>query len=140
MKFRPAFTAALIILPTCLCAQEPIMSNQTKSADPTKTDPDKYHVVFENDRVRVLEYRDQPGDKTTLHAHPDFVLYAVGPFKRRLTSGDGKVVEREFKAGDVIWGMAQAHIGENIGTTETHVMMMELKEPSPQATDRPSVH
>jgi hypothetical protein len=29
-------------------------------ADPTTTDPDKYKVVFENDRVRVLEYRDRP--------------------------------------------------------------------------------
>jgi hypothetical protein len=29
--------------------------------DPTTTDPDKYKVIFENERVRVLEYRDTPG-------------------------------------------------------------------------------
>ena len=29
--------------------------------DPMTTDPDKYSVVFENERVRVLEYRDGPG-------------------------------------------------------------------------------
>ncbi len=29
-------------------------------ADPTSTDPDKYKVIFENERVRVLEYRDDP--------------------------------------------------------------------------------
>jgi hypothetical protein len=29
-------------------------------ADPTVTDPDKYRVVFENEAVRVLEYRDDP--------------------------------------------------------------------------------
>ena len=29
--------------------------------DPTTTDPDKYSVIFENERVRVLEYRDEPG-------------------------------------------------------------------------------
>jgi len=34
------------------------------TADPTCTDPDKYRVIFENDRVRVLEYSDLPGDKT----------------------------------------------------------------------------
>src|SRR5829696_1764435 len=30
-------------------------------SDPTFTDPGLYRVVFENDRVRVLEYRDRPG-------------------------------------------------------------------------------
>lgn len=29
--------------------------------DPACTDPDKYRVVFENNQVRVLEYRDTPG-------------------------------------------------------------------------------
>ena len=36
-------------------------------ADPTDSDPDKYRVVFENERVRVLEYRDEPGAKTSPH-------------------------------------------------------------------------
>jgi hypothetical protein len=39
-------------------------------ADPTSTDPTLYRVVFENDRVRVLEYRDRPGDRTTPTATP----------------------------------------------------------------------
>ena len=33
------------------------------SLDPTQTDPDKYAVIFENERVRVLEYKDRPGDR-----------------------------------------------------------------------------
>jgi len=52
--------------------------------DPVKTDGDKYTVLLENERVRVLEYRDLPGSKTSMHYHPDFVLYALSPFKRRL--------------------------------------------------------
>jgi hypothetical protein len=39
-------------------------------ADLTTTDPDKYRVIFENERVRVLEYRDEPGQKTIPHAQP----------------------------------------------------------------------
>ena len=35
--------------------------------DPLKTDSDKYSIVLENERVRVLEYHDNPGDKTTMH-------------------------------------------------------------------------
>lgn len=104
--------------------------------DPVKTDPDKYFLRFENDRVRVLDYRDKPGDKTNMHHHPDFVLYAIAPFKRRLTFPDGKTLERELKAGDVIYMPAQDHIGENIGDTETHVVIFELKEPSQNRSSR----
>jgi hypothetical protein len=35
---------------------------------------------------------------------------------------------RSFKAGDVIWSDAQTHIGENIGESTTHVLMIEMKE------------
>ena len=38
--------------------------------DPTITDPAFYKVIFENERVRVLEYKDRPGDKTHSHQHP----------------------------------------------------------------------
>ena len=94
---------------------------------PVDTDGDKYKVVMENEQVRVLEYRDLPGEKTHQHRHPAFVLYAVGPFKRKIHLPDGKVLMREFKAGDVMYSPEQVHIGENVGTTPTHVIMVELK-------------
>ena len=34
--------------------------------DPAVTDGDKYKVILENDKVRVLEYTDKPGEKTIL--------------------------------------------------------------------------
>jgi beta-alanine degradation protein BauB len=95
--------------------------------DPLKSDGDKYKLLLENDRIRVLEYKDQPGDKTHQHRHPAFVLYAMGPFKRRIQLPDGKTLEREFKGGETLWSDAQTHIGENIGTTPTHVIMVEIK-------------
>lgn len=97
------------------------------ATDPVQSDGDKYHVVFENDQVRVLDYRDQPGDKTHEHTHPAFVLYAVGPFKRRIHLPGGKVLTREFKGGETMWSDPQTHIGENVGDTETRVIIVELK-------------
>ena len=41
------------------------------SSGPTVTDPDRYKVLFENERVRVLEYRGRPGDKTSRTVTPD---------------------------------------------------------------------
>ena len=97
--------------------------------DPAATDPTKYKTILENDRVRVLEFRDHPGEKTTRHSHPDTVVYAVAPFKRKLTLGDGKTAVIEMKEGQVNFISAQTHIGENIGTTDTHAILVELKEP-----------
>lgn len=52
--------------------------------DPVETNLANYRVVFENSRVRVLEYRDKPRDKTKPHAHPDSVMYTLSSFRRRL--------------------------------------------------------
>src|SRR5262245_30041687 len=97
------------------------------SRDPVVTDGDKYRVVVENERVRVLEYRDSPGQRTSPHFHPDYVLCALSSFKRKFTIQGGRGAVREVKAGDVVWGKAQSHIGENVGDTDTHVIIVELK-------------
>jgi hypothetical protein len=98
--------------------------------DAVQTDGDKYKVLLENDCVRVLDYHDSPGDKTHQHRHPPFVLYALSSFKRTLTLPEGKVLKREFKEGDVMWSAEQTHVGENIGQTPTHVVIVELKNSS----------
>jgi len=114
---RHRFVAALLMLAATSAAPQ----------NPVHTDGDKYRAILDNACVRVLEYRDQPGDRTQLHVHPAFVLYALAPFQRKLTLPDGQVLTREFQRGDVMWSPAQAHIGENVGRTPTHVIIVELK-------------
>lgn len=104
--------------------------------DPVETNPANYRVVFENSRVRVLEYRDKPGDKTKPHAHPDSVMYTLSSFRRRLEAG-GQRVDVEIDAGQTRWLDAQDHHGENIGDTDTHVIFVELKDaPNEEPTGR----
>jgi len=95
--------------------------------DPVQSNPENYAVVFENDRVRVLEYRDQPGKKTVVHRHPDSVMITASSFRRRLTIGETQR-EVELPSGTVQWLPAQKHVGENTGDTDTHVFFVELKE------------
>jgi hypothetical protein len=97
------------------------------SMDPVVTNPDHYTVVFENERVRVLEYRDRPGDETTPHEHPDSVMYTLSSFQRRLHSLGGASRDVELPAGLTGWLPAQQHSGHNIGATDAHVMFVELK-------------
>ena len=78
--------------------------------DPTESNPEFYKVIFENDRVRVLEYKDQPGDATTPHAHPDSVMYTLTSFRRRLVHGDEQR-DVDISAGTVRWLDAQQHCG-----------------------------
>src|SRR4029079_10286748 len=94
------------------------------SRDPVVTDGDKYKVVLENDQVRVLEYRDSPGPRTSPHFHPDYVLCALSSFRRRFIMPGGVDVVRDVAAGAVVPGKAQSHVGEHVGTTDTHVLIV----------------
>ncbi len=95
--------------------------------DPVQVSPELYRVVFENDRVRVLEYSDVPGDTTRPHSHPDSVMITLSAFRRRLAT-QGREVEVELPAFQARWLDAQEHAGTNIGETPTHTMFVELKE------------
>jgi beta-alanine degradation protein BauB len=104
--------------------------------DPVATDPDLYRVVFENDRVRVLEYRDGPGDATHLHSHPDSVMVPLANFSRVITA-DGIERAVELRTGQARWLDAQQHQGSNVGETDSHALFIELKQ-SPGHTADPS--
>jgi len=103
--------------------------------DPTVTNSDKYKVIFENERVRVLEYKDKPGDMTTPHDHPDSVMFTLSSFERKLHFDD-KVVDVSKKSGEASWLTEQKHAGENVGNTDTHVIFVELKEPCPDKSTK----
>ena len=98
--------------------------------DPAITNADKYKVIFENDRLRVLEYKDKPGDKTTPHHHPDTFTFTLSAFERKLyVDGSEKIVKK--KSHEAGWQPEQDHVGENIGDSDTHTLLVELKEPRP---------
>ena len=104
--------------------------------DPTISNPDFYHLLWENDDVRVLEYRDEPGQQTTPHDHPNSVLIALTDFDRRLSIGE---MSREVSlaAGETVWLPAQTHYGTNTGSTPTHTILVELKHSTPSVGGTP---
>jgi hypothetical protein len=78
--------------------------------------------------VRVLEYRDTPGDATHPHSHPDSVMVTLSSFERVITAND-REVPVQLEAGQVRWLDAQSHQGRNVGQTQTDSVFIELKEP-----------
>ncbi len=95
--------------------------------DPVKVSPDTTKVLLENDRVRVLEFRVKSGEKVPMHSHPACVVYFLNDSKVKFTYPDGKTEEREGKAGEARWREPVTHAAENVGTTELHVLDIELK-------------
>jgi quercetin dioxygenase-like cupin family protein len=98
------------------------------TADEAAANADK--VLFENDRVRVVEATYAPGTTHEMHSHPDHVVYALGDAKVRMTGEDGKSTDVEIKKGGTRWQPAVTHKTENVGTTPLHAILVELKEPA----------
>jgi quercetin dioxygenase-like cupin family protein len=95
--------------------------------EPVKLSPQYYTVKSDNERVRVLEYRLKPGEKETMHSHPAYVIYFFGAGNLRATLGDGKAVESSVTEGEILVRDPLTHAVENIGTTELHALLIELK-------------
>lgn len=89
--------------------------------------PNVYSVLFENERVRLLEARLRPGDSSAMHAHPDYLVYATGDSKVTFTSSSGESAEVELKAGDTMWREAEEHSAKNLGTVDVIALLFELK-------------
>jgi beta-alanine degradation protein BauB len=97
--------------------------------DAAQVSPNVVKVKFENDRVRVLEVISNPGDKEATHSHPASVAYVISGGKLRITLPDGKTTVAEIKAGDAAYREPVTHSAENIGTTQVHQIIVELKKP-----------
>ena len=95
--------------------------------DPVPLYPDNYKILFENERVRVLDFRLAKGAKENAHTHPAHVVYVLTGFKVRFTLGNGETLLRETKDSQVLFRQPVTHASENLGTTDAHGILVELK-------------
>jgi quinol monooxygenase YgiN/quercetin dioxygenase-like cupin family protein len=108
----------LAMLPAAVMAQDPVPRY-----------PRNYRILVENDRVRVLDFRLRKGDTEETHSHPAHVLYVLEPFTIRFALPGGRTAVREAKAGDVLFSEAVTHSPTNIGNTDAHGILIELRAP-----------
>ena len=104
-------------------------AQQTKVHDAVEISPSLYTVRLDNDRVRVLDYHLKPGQSEAMHTHLAGVAYVVNGAKLRTISPSGESTLGELHAGDVHWRPNNiVHAVENVGTTEEHAIIVELKD------------
>ena len=84
-------------------------------------------MLLENDKVRILETRYGPGGKSEMHSHPGLVAVALTPAKAIFTLADGHTADIEMPAGQAFFIDGQEHTVENMGASEFHVILVELK-------------
>ncbi len=109
----------------------------SESMDAIIAAPEQHKVIFENERLRVIEFKVKPGESVPLHTHrwasvnyvlklSDFLSYdAEGNLK--LDSRTGKT---DIKQGAVfeLPPFPPPHAVENVGDGEMHAISVELKD------------
>jgi len=96
--------------------------------DYAAVNPTDVKVLIDNDQVRVLEVLHKPGVKEPMHSHPAYVSVYLSASKVKVTLPDGKVAEKDRRAGETQFSGPTTHALENIGTTDQHVIVIELKK------------
>jgi quercetin dioxygenase-like cupin family protein len=82
-------------------------------------------VLAENQKVRVLRYAPQKGDKTPIHSHPEAVVYVVKGGKVKYTMPDGSTKISELKTGEALIRPPVTHSDEALDDVET--ILIEIK-------------
>ena len=87
-----------------------------------------YTLLLENKKVRVMEIKLKPGQKSPMHNHPnDHVIYVVKDAQFKLSFPNGKSDIFDLKTGQVLWIEAGPHQTENTGFTDGHCIVVETK-------------
>jgi quercetin dioxygenase-like cupin family protein len=97
------------------------------AGDAAQVAPEAYKVLFENDRVRLLEARLQPGDTTVMHHHRENLVYNLADGEVIFTDESGETATATLTAGETMWFPAVDHSTHNSGTTEVHSLLFEVK-------------
>jgi len=95
--------------------------------DAAEVAPHVYKVLFENERVRMLEVNMEPGDSSEMHSHPDYLVYMLDGGKVKFTTTSGETAEVELTAGTVMWREAEEHATDNVGGTAIRGLFFEPK-------------
>ena len=97
--------------------------------------PAQHRVLLENSRVRVLDTRIDPGERTPIHTHQWPATHYVlswSAFVRRDAEGvvllDTRASGVSAQPGDALWGEPLGpHSLENVGSMPLHIVSVEIK-------------
>ena len=108
-------------------ADPPTSPGEPDPLDALIAAPEYHKLVLENERVRVLEVRNDPGDFEPMHKHSRSVLVILQGGSARFGLPGGQTREATFSAPLTFWKDAETHSVENTSDTPIHLIRVELK-------------
>ena len=98
--------------------------------------PNHHKLIYENDKVRVLETHIKPGDTAPVHTHRNpssYVVISWSPFIRYDADGnvllDSRTVPEFEKPAIAFWGdSSPPHMLKHIGNSDLHLIATEIKD------------
>ena len=100
---------------------------QPTHEDPVKLDSRHYKIEFEDESVRVLRIKYGPGEKSSMHSHPESISVFLTDAHAKFTYPDGRTEEIKANAGTVQHMDAFTHQPENLSSTPFELIQVELK-------------
>ena len=103
-----------------------VFVTRSLAQDRRAVDPEM-KVLLENECVRVQYHDVAVGQTIPMHSHPKYVVYTLKPFEARITLPDGSQRISKRQAGEAYWNEPITHSVENLGKTDIHNLIIELK-------------
>ena len=117
------------IFPTALA----LVAVATFAQDVAKLAPQHVKVLFENDRVRVLQFNEPGHTKLSMHSHPAYVAVGFTADHSKYTFPDGKTSDERTKTNDVTYSKSITHASENLSDAVSETVMNEWKPNGPES-------
>lgn len=127
MKIALSLALAALLMVACTPKKEEAVADIVAAAP--KTDS----LIFENDFVRAVEFKLQPGQALPLHKGGPRVVYALSDYRIMWTEGP-QSLEKEWFRGQAHWHDAIDHAVENIGETEARYLVVTRHDAELPAT------
>ena len=122
-----AATFMVAFATTVVMAQEKAKAEKAQTAPAKETKAQGANVLFENERVIVVETRVKPSEKNEMKMRNDRVNVHIKDATFRVHYPDGKTEDFDQKTGSVRFNKAGTSSTENIGKTESHTVIVTLK-------------
>ena len=105
--------------------------------DVTKVAPKLFSVDLENPDARVVRAKLDGSAKVPLHDDRSGVIVAIKDLNLRLTTPDGHSQDLQLKAGETRWVDGDTFREENLSSSPTEFLWIEMLRPKAHSTDTP---
>ena len=124
---KKTLSLAVLVAAALAAGQLARSQSQADPLDPIRVAGDTHKLALDNKFVRVLDVRLPPGKIEPRHRHPHGMSVYFTDWDVKVTPDGGPPEVRHRKAGTFVWSEAIVHRVENVGTTEGHILRIELK-------------